>query len=327
MAKESKLKNFLSNLLRVSISAALLWYLSTQIDFPNTIVTVKSADWAYLFYAFAVYCLIFGVLLLRWFKFIHGLKLKLSVKNVIRYFFIGLFGNLFLPSSIGGDFIKIVGLCRETDEKVKVVASVLLDRLSGFAGIVIVAVVSFTFGYSFINNKFLLIFIVLLGGLSGGIILLLFNEKMYAYACQIFDSFPKIKEKLMNLHYDITLMKGHKIDGFKAIGYSCLAQVILAISYYFTARALNQSVDLIYFLIFVPLICVISSLPSIGGLGFRELGAKKLFTLVGVTTGVSVSISLINFIFMVIVGLIGGLVYYVSTISSGRVQHLASDSP
>ena len=62
----------------------------------------------------------------------------------------------------------------------------------------------------------------------------------------------------------------------------------------------------------MPLICVASSVPSIGGLGVREAGTAFLLAKVGVDSGVAVSISLINFLFMVLVGLLGALIYWLT---------------
>ena len=123
---------------------------------------------------------------------------------------------------------------------------------------------------------------------------------------------------------EIEIMKDKKIEGLKAIGLSCLGQITFAFTFWLTARAFHQDIGIINFLIFVPLICVASSVPSIGGLGVREAGAAFLFAKIGVDSGIAVSMSLINFLFMVIIGLIGGAVY-VFTISSGRIQYNPSD--
>ena len=101
---------------------------------------------------------------------------------------------------------------------------------------------------------------------------------------------------------------------------------IFAYIFYLVARSLHQEVKMIYFLIFVPLICVISSLPSIGGLGVRDAGSAYLFAKVGVEAATAVSISLINFLFMIITGLVGGVIY-VTALSSRRVQHCQTESP
>jgi uncharacterized membrane protein YbhN (UPF0104 family) len=95
--------------------------------------------------------------------------------------------------------------------------------------------------------------------------------------------------------------------------------LLLAYVYFIVAKALHQDINFLYFLIFSPLICVATALPSIGGLGVREMGWAYLLGKVGVAQGVAVSISLINFLFMVIVGLIGGAMY-VLTFFDRRVQ-------
>jgi len=324
---KDKLKGLLNFFLRFGISGALLWYLYTKIDVAQTAELIKSADMGYLTYALLTFLFIHVILLVRWVVFIRALDLTtVTLFNVTRYFFIGLFGNLFLPSSIGGDIIKVLGLCRETSQKAKVVASVMLDRLSGFASIAIVAVCAFTFGYSLIEEKSLVIFIIMMAGglfMIGGI---LFNERIFEFGCRIFNRFPKIKNSLMALHYDAALLKGKKMEAFKGVGLACASQVIFAFSYYLAAKALHQDISVVYFLIFVPMICIAASFPSIGGLGVREMGAVYLFGKIGVESGIAVSLGLINFLLMIVMGLIGGA-FYVATLSSGRIQHIAPDAP
>ncbi len=320
-----KVKNGLNFLMRFGFSGILLWFLSTKIDMEKTAEVLKGADVKYIIFAGLIFMSIHVLLLVRWFLFIRALGLKSKASDVIKFFFIGLFGNLFLPSAIGGDIIKIVGLCKESSQKPRVVASVLLDRLSGFAAIALVASVSFILGYRLIGDPSLILPVVIV---SGGLFTLgfvLFNETVYSFFCKIFNFLPKVKSSLMQMHYDISLMKDRKADGFKAIAVSCLCQLLLSIVFYFCAKALGQNISFIAFLIFVPLICVASSFPSIGGLGVREAGAAYLFAKVGVSSGIAVSISLINFLFMIVVGLIGGVVYVI-TLCSRRVQPCVSDA-
>lgn len=322
-----KLKNIFWFFLRFGLSFLLLGYLFKKIDFQKTQDVLKSADLNFILFAFLFFIFIHVLLLIRWHIFIRALDLSVSIFDMVRYFFIGLFGNLFLPSSIGGDIIKILGLCKGNDQKAKVVASVVLDRLSGFAGIVVVAVTVFTFGYGYVNEPSLLIPIVVIAAASILIAAFLFNTAIYSFGCRIFNAIPKIKDSLMKMHHDIGLLNNRKLEGFKAIGMSCLSQATLSVVFFLIAKAFHQDINFIYFLIFIPLICVASSLPSIGGLGIREAGAAYLFGKIGVDSGIAVSISLITFLFMVVVGLTGGL-YYVITLYSRRVQHhLPSPDP
>lgn len=318
-------KDLLKFILRLVVSVGLLWFIFSKINFAQTKDVVSRADLNFIWQALGVFLLINVFLLTRWYILVKALDLNVRTISIVRYFFVGLFGNLFLPSSVGGDLIKIYGMCKETTFKPRVVASVLLDRLSGFAAIVIVSTLAFFGGYNYIENKFLLVPIVVLAILSLGVGAVLFNETIYGFGCSIFNKFPKIKETLMKLHYDISLLKGRRAEGYKAIAISCLSQITFSLVFFLIAKALHQDIPFIYFLIFVPFICVVSSFPSIGGLGIREMGAAYMFSKIGVDNGIAVSISLVNFLFMILVGLIGGLVY-VCTLSAGRIQHPAQAS-
>ena len=142
MPDQNKLKDFMSFALRIIISGLLLWYIFSKIDFSKVVGLIKTADVRFLIFALIANTVIVINMLYRWFIYIRALDLKVKSWDVIRFYLAGLFGNLFLPSAMGGDIIKIVGLCHNNDQKPKVVASVLLDRLSGFAAIAIVAILA-----------------------------------------------------------------------------------------------------------------------------------------------------------------------------------------
>lgn len=314
------LKNILSYILRIALSAILLAYLFYNIDVAKIWHLLENADFRYILYAFIAFAVIHVFLLLRWLVMIAALGLSVPLKNVVHYFFVGLFFNLFLPTSTGGDVVKTVGLCRHTEYKARVVASVVLDRLSGFVGIVLTALLAYLAGYGIINDPSLLIPIVVLAGVPVTLLLILFNEPLYAFGSRIFRRWPRIEKALMDLHYDVVLLKNKKIAFVQAILLSFCSQAVLALTFYLIARALHQEVAFVYFLIFVPLICVVSSLPSIGGLGVRDAGAVYLFAKAGLGAATALSLSLLNFVFMVVVGLVGG-VLYVTPLSPGRIQH------
>jgi glycosyltransferase 2 family protein len=327
MKTSNQIKNLFNFLFRGLLSIALLAYLYSKIDIERTVVVLKTADLKFIGLAFLAFDLIIVSLFFRWLIFIKALRLNTSLSSIARYYLIGLFGNLFLPSAIGGDVVKVLGLCRNSEQKAKVVASVLLDRLSGFGGMVIVAFLSFLIGRGMINDAMIAFSILAMAMVSSSLVAILFHERLFASCSNIFRGIPKLKSGLMNLHYDVALLKGRRDAIYQAVGVSGLCQVFLAGTYYLLAKALHQDVAFIYIMIFVPLICVASSVPSIGGLGVREAGAAYLLAKVGVESGVAVSLSLMTFIFMVVIGLVGGLIFWLTSPSVaifGQTQQLAT---
>ena len=215
--------------------------------------------------------------------------------------------------------IRGLGLAQETGHRPKVFASIVLDRLSGFAGIVILAVVAFVFGHGIVTNKLVMLAIVFMGIISGAIVVTLFSHRIFSFVCTAFTAWPKVKESLMRFHYDIVLLKGKQKQGWEAVLISIVAQIILAFEFYLSAKGLHQNIDLKYFIIFSPIVCIVTSLPSLGGAGFREIGWVPLLYLVGVSNSMALDISLITSAFTIINGLLGGL-FYVITLSFGRIQ-------
>ena len=318
MALSERTKNLLSLLLRIGLSSLLLIYLFSKIDTAKMIATLKNADFRYFYYALAIYVVINVVLFLRWIVFIRALGLDVSLKSIMNCYFLGIFFNLVLPTSTGGDIVKTIGLFKDTSQKAKVVASVVADRLSGFVTIVLIASITFALGHRLINDNSLLISILILGCASTAMVVILFNEGLFSFFCKVFNKIPKIKEGFMRLHYAIVLLKDKHARLFFAIALSLFSQLILAFAFYLVAKSLHQDIGIIYFIIFVPLICVISSLPSIGGLGVRDAGAVYLFSKVGVEPAVTLSITLINFFFMVAISVTGGIIYVVTSSSQRK---------
>src|SRR3990167_848717 len=200
-------KSLLSFLLRIGLSLGLLFFVFSKIDMQNTAEVLGSADLFYIAIAAVIFVLVNAVTLCRWLIFIKALNLSATLGSIVEHHLYGLFGNLFLPTAIGGDIIKAVGLCRNSNQKPRVVASILLDRLSGFASMAIVAVTAFLFGRRYINDDALIIPIALMGGFSVVSAAVLLNERIYSFGCRIFDQLPRIKKGLMTMHYDIALLK------------------------------------------------------------------------------------------------------------------------
>ena len=315
----ARFKKIFSIILPCFLSLALLVWLFVTIDYRHMWLAIKGSDMRYMSAAGIIFFLINFLIAWRWRILMKAVGLKAKSLSSIRWYFIGLFCNLAPISTVGSDVIRGFGLAQEVGHKPKIFASIVLDRLSGFAGIVILAAVAFLFGHGIIANKLVIIAIVIMSIISGAFAVVLFSHRIFSFACKAFAVWPSVKDNLMRLHYDIVLLKGNQKRGWEAIIISIGAQIVLAIEFYLSAKGMHQNIPLVYFIIFSPIVCVVTSLPSIGGLGFREIGWVYLLPLVGVSREMAGGISLINSFFNIVNGLLCGL-FYVTTLSSRRVQ-------
>ncbi len=71
---------------------------------------------------------------LRWFALLHSAKVKLSLWQSLRLTFMGLFASNFLPTTVGGDLVRMAGAVYLHIDAGVSAASLVVDRLVGMAG-------------------------------------------------------------------------------------------------------------------------------------------------------------------------------------------------
>ena len=316
------LKKILSIFLKISVSIILLIFLFKQVDKKSLVEIIKNADKGLLSLAFFIFFIIYILCLWRWKMLLKAADIQLPLKRVVISFAGGVFFNLFLPSTIGGDLVRSVDLGMYTKRLREVMATVLLDRLSGYVGLVTVALLAVLFGWQFIQDRSVLLAVAIITAILIFILLVLFNKFIYSKINKLLESpnSGKIREAIKNLHEDIHIFKHHKKVILNNLLVSLLIQIISPITFYITALSLGINKGIIYFFVLLPIIGAISLLPiSIGGLGLRDATTIFFFTRIGVSKDLAFTMSLVSFLFILIYGCFGGLIY-VLTVHHRRVQ-------
>ncbi len=325
MPLKKHLKNLLYLLIRIILSFGLLFFLFHKFDFSKTWQVIKGADLKYLIFVLLLTFFINFLLLLRWYMLIRTLGVKINFKKVASAFSMGLFFNIFLPSSAGGDVARSIDLFGHTRERVKIVASVILDRLSGFISIAIISSFSLFAGYRLINNRPVLLILVAVLACLVIVIAVLFSSRIFLRFSRLFGKFKGIRLKLERLHLSIIVYRSKYFVILVNVLLSFITQFLAIIAISLIAKSLHAEISFIYFLIFVPLIFVIAMLPvSVGGLGVRESAFVGLFYIIGVDKNISFGISLINSSTILIVGILGGIIYGVAFYLRRLQHHKAS---
>ncbi len=324
-------KKVFSVFLRVAISAILIVFLFKQIDIDisSLLRIIRGANPLLLGLAFLVFLVLYVVALFRWDMLLKGAKVDLPLRRVIVSYCGGVFFNLFMPSSIGGDVMRSIDLASYTKKPKEIVATVMLDRLSGYVALVMVALAAMSVGFSLVEDRWVLGALALIVGLLVVIMLVLFNQPIYRWinarqrAGKQGSAFWRIFDSLRNLHHEIHIFRGKRRIVAGNLALSLVIQLAVPLVYYCTALALGSPVRPLYFFIYIPIISAISMLPiSIGGLGVRDATTVFLFAKAGMSKDFAFAMSLMNFAFLVACAIIGGCVY-VLTVHNRRIQRSA----
>jgi len=70
----------------------------------------------------------------RWYSLLRSTTSNISFQESLRMTFAGLFAANFLPTTVGGDVVRLAGTLRRSDDRVGSAASIAADRLVGLAG-------------------------------------------------------------------------------------------------------------------------------------------------------------------------------------------------
>jgi hypothetical protein len=254
---------------------------------------------------------------------LKAIKIHIPLKRIITSYSGGIFFSLFLPSTIGGDFMRSVDLGAHTKRLREVVATVFLDRLSGYSGLVILTLFAVSLGWKFVGDRSILFSIGIITLLLVLILLLIFNSFLYNKINKFLHSLNagRIGEAIVNLHQELHIFRNHKKVIIYNLFLSILIQAVFPLSFLIIALSLGIKIAPIYFFVFLPIIGAITLLPiSIGGLGLRDATTIFFFAKAGVVKDLAFAMSLLSFSFIVIYGAIGGLIY-VLTVHHRRLQH------
>jgi len=325
-----KLKNLLSFSLRILISVILLLLLFklNKIDFKVLINDIKNADRLFLLLGFITLPVVHLLSCWRWHTLLKAAEVNISLKKLVSSFCGGIFFSIFLPSTIGGDLVRTADLATNTQKAKKVIATVFLDRLSGYIGLVLVVLPAVLLGNSLIEDRIVYFSVAVIVMILVIALVLLFNTFLYGKISRLLSVFGsgRVIQLIKEMHREIHVFRNHKEMIIVNLALSFIIQLIFPLGVYFTGLSLGVNISICYFFIFIPIISAVTLLPiSLGGLGLRESLYVVYFAKAGVIKQLALAMSLLSFSFIVFSGAIGGIIY-VLTVHHRRVQHNQSSA-
>jgi len=296
--------------IRAGLGAAIVTFLLWRFAGRSVLHTLTREDPAWFVGAVCVY--IAGQLLSskRWQLLAGALGLGGPYWEYVRYYFIGMFTNLFVPGLLGGDAARSIYLGRQHKQLAAAIASAVADRVAGLLGLFWLA----AFAAMFLNRNGLpptvtrpviAIGVVTIGGLAAApwlvrVIYLLPGTLRRAG-----------EEIALYLHRPRTMMI--------PIALSVGLHISLAICQWMLARGLGLSAKLTLFVLVVPIANVAASLPvTFNGLGLRETAYLFLLGMAGIGHDDAIALGLLWFAATMLGGLTGAIAFITTPTPVGQ---------
>jgi len=313
-------------IIQIVISIVLIILLLRLINISDMFSLLKSANLYYFILLLALVTVDRIFMAYKWHLLLKVKDKSISLFSAIKTYYIGTLAGFFLPTTVGGDMVRVLKLRSEKKSGTDVLSSVIMERMLGFIASAILAPIAALFLISFLEldvwrflwiaGAFLFFFIVLIVISFSGFIVRKIDRSNKLSGIFFFGKFKK-------LYLSYAEYKNHK--GFLAVFLilSILEQIMPVIGNYLACRALNLSVPFVYFLLIIPLIQLISRIPiSFEGIGVNEGLLVYFFTLLGLSTTGAFTIGLLGHIALIIAAL-PALYFYIRDIKDSyyRSRH------
>lgn len=290
------MRKLLKFFLKAFVSLFFLILVIRKLDLNTIFFELKQINISMFVFATFLYLSTMIFSTLRWSYFI---KTKKSFKELFQLYLIGTFFNLFMPGTVGGDVIKAYYLYKEDRKKTNPLVSVFMERYMGLCALITIAFFGFLLGYNYLKDSIIdkLFYLIFLLFVTGSLFIVFFPyEKFY-------HKLDRARESIRNYIFNTSIFA-------KTYILSLIVQGIGIIVVYLLGLGLSIPLEFKYYLIFIPIITVISMLPvSLSGFGIREYGFMYLFGNFGISKEKAVGLSLMWFLTMLITGFVGMFFY------------------
>ena len=283
-----RLKGVAKSFLRAGVSLTLFAWLLSQQDRSQLLAALKAMSPEAFLPAFSMYLFSQVVSARRWQIISRSLGFQGNFLTYLKYYFVGMYFNLFLPTGVGGDFLKVIYLTRDRPEKLKATYTVLIDRALGVGAMIGIGGLATFFLTSPLPHHFTLF----LQGVGASVLMALALSR----AISPLKGFLSILEKPNTLKvaflYSITI---------QGLGMGSIAVL---------GHGMGLDVEISYYFAMFPLVALAILLPiSFNGIGVREGGFIYFMGLRGIPQEKALTLSLWFFGIQVVSSLVGGAVY------------------
>jgi len=310
------MKKTLLTAAKLVVSAGILVYIFTRVvDVKDLWTNLAQADLRFFALAVAVYFVVQALSAYRWHVLLRHQGLEVSYSRMLAFYFLGMYFNFFLPSTIGGDVFRIYYLNKETGRLSASTTSVFIDRDIGMGGLVLLAtVVALIPPLITFNGVPLAPIFLLIGAGFVAANLALFFKPTYRLIHRLLTllRMRKVDDKVERLFNSMNCYRGQWRLWIETLTMSIGVQVGCVIVNVLSARAIGLQTQRGWsdFLVFIPAIGLISMMPvSVNGTGWREGSYILLFQSAGATHAQAAALSVLWLGAVVITSLPGGIIY------------------
>jgi hypothetical protein len=304
-----KNKKILTTSLKILVSFLLLAWMFSKVEWAELRNTLQNVQLPWLLAALAWVAISVGISVIKWGYILKASKLNLPYRVLWKSYWAGLFFNNFLPSSIGGDGIRIYWTGKHSGDMPGATASVVVERVLATMGLCLAALLVAPFSQVRIPGLlglFLTIFLV-----STFILILILFPGLTSHIEKRLVRWPKVQKFVVGFASHGVRLRNRPAYLVKALGWSVIFQFCVVMVNWCIFKGL--SVNALSFLqasYLIPATSIAAMLPvGVNGYGLREGAYMTLFSTLAIPGSVAMTASILFALIVSLASLWGGWVW------------------
>ncbi len=284
----------------------LLGLLAWRTNWQQVADAFTHLHWGIWLLAVGIYVLTQVVSSLRWQWLAQPLGFRQSLDQFVGFYYIGMFFNLVLPTSVGGDVVRAWYLDGGSGRRMAAFLSVFVERLSGLMVLLVIACVA-----AAVCPLSLPAWVPWsVWGLTACGLLAALALPVIARVPWPGGRFPRLHSRLVRFSAQLTavLRLYWQNPGVLASTtfLSAVVQAANVLVVWLVGRAIDAPVPASFYWILVPLVAILTLVPiSVNGMGVREGATVVLLAPLGVGSGTAISLAFLWFLTYTVVSLTG----------------------
>ncbi len=313
-------------LLKLAASCLLIWLVLRGVEFDQLVGALRNVDVGGLAAAWAMLAALWFTQAYRWRVITRALSQPLAYRDAVLAVIVGQFFNQSLPSTVGGDVMRVWRAQRAGMTFGGAVNSVLIDRGVALVALLLLVAISLPVAQARIADPVARAGLWLVIGLgAGGLGLALSMDRL---------PLPAPLARLRPVAAVAALARDVRRVFFApatisvVLAVSMVSHLVVVASVLMIARALAIPVGFLDCLILVPPVLMVAAVPiSVAGWGLREGAMVTAFAFVGVAAPQALALSLLLGLVLLLVGAVGAPVWLMSGRPSAEALRAGAADP
>lgn len=300
--------------LQVLVSGGVIAYLVWRIDLGRTFDLIAESDPAPLVGALGIYVATTWAMAWRWQILLASKGIDEPLGWLTKVYFIGYAAGQILPTAVGGDAVRIVEHARRRpDVRAEAAGAVVLERVLGSAGTVVVVALGLAVAAGRYDNLRALVWLEALCAAGTAVLAVLLFSRRTSRHLQRY-VFPigrrlRLERPLTNVYLAIHGYRSQPGALLAVLGITMASQLVRIVAIWMCGEAVGIDVSPLVFLILGPLLFLVQMVPvTLNGLGVREVFFVEFLTRFDVDPHAALAAGLLFYAVTITTSLPGGFI-------------------